>query len=139
MSNTIIAAYWMIGTMFFLSMMAISGRELGGDLDTFEIMTYRSLIGIMIVLFFIIYNKSHFEINIKRLKLHFIRNIFHFTGQNLWFFAVIYIPLSQLFAFEFTCLMCSILCLFYCVRFSMYSQLGLAQAQPIHSSSIHVF
>ena len=99
MSNTIIAAYWMIGTMLFLSMMAISGRELGGDLDTFEIMTYRSLIGIMIVLFFIIYNKSYFEINIKKLKLHFIRNIFHFTGQNLWFFAVIYIPLSQLFAF----------------------------------------
>ena len=88
--------------MFSFIMMAISGRELGGDLDTFEIMTYRSLIGIMIVLFFIIYNKSYFEINIKRLKLHFIRNIFHFTGQNLWFFAVIYIPLSQVFAFEFT-------------------------------------
>ena len=102
MSNTIKAAYWMIGAMFSFSMMAISGRELGGDLDTFEIMTYRSLIGIMIVLFFIIYNKSYFEINIKKLKLHFIRNIFHFTGQNLWFFAVIYIPLSQLFAFEFT-------------------------------------
>ena len=102
MSNTIKAAYWMIGAMFSFSMMAISGRELGGDLDTFEIMTYRSLIGIMIVLFFIIYNKSYFEINVKRLKLHFIRNIFHFTGQNLWFFAVIYIPLSQLFAFEFT-------------------------------------
>ncbi len=102
MSNTIKAAYWMIGAMFSFSMMAISGRELGGDLDTFEIMTYRSLIGVMIVLFFIIYNKSYFEINVKRLKLHFIRNIFHFTGQNLWFFAVIYIPLSQLFAFEFT-------------------------------------
>ena len=102
MSNTIKAAYWMIGTMFSFIMMAISGRELGGDLDTFEIMTYRSLIGIMIVIFFIIYNKSYFEINIKRLKLHFIRNIFHFTGQNLWFFAVIYIPLSQVFAFEFT-------------------------------------
>ena len=102
MSNTIKAAYWMIGAMFSFSMMAISGRELGGDLDTFEIMTYRSLIGVMIVLFFIIYNKSYFEINVTRLKLHFIRNIFHFTGQNLWFFAVIYIPLSQLFAFEFT-------------------------------------
>ncbi len=102
MSNTIKAAYWMIGAMFSFIMMAISGRELGGDLDTFEIMTYRSLIGIIIVLFFIIYNKSYFEINIKRLKLHFIRNIFHFTGQNLWFFAVIYIPLSQVFAFEFT-------------------------------------
>jgi drug/metabolite transporter (DMT)-like permease len=31
-----------------------------------------------------------------------VRNIFHFTGQNLWFFGVAVIPLAQLFAFEFT-------------------------------------
>ena len=102
MSNTLKAAYWMIGAMFSFSLMAISGRELGGHLDTFEIMMYRSLIGIFIVLIFIIYNKSFLEISIQRIKLHFIRNIFHFAGQNLWFFAVVYIPLSQLFAFEFS-------------------------------------
>ena len=102
MSNTLKAAYWMIGAMFSFSLMAVSGRELGGYLDTFEIMMYRSFIGILIVSVFIFYNKSFIEISIKRIKLHFIRNIFHFTGQNLWFFAVIYIPLSQLFAFEFS-------------------------------------
>ena len=102
MSNTIKAAYWMIGAMFSFSLMAVSGRELGGYLDTFEIMMYRSLIGIFIVFIFLFYNKSFFEISFKKIKLHFIRNIFHFAGQNLWFFAVIYIPLSQLFAFEFS-------------------------------------
>ena len=30
MSNTIIAAYWMIGAMFSFSLMAVGGRELGG-------------------------------------------------------------------------------------------------------------
>ena len=30
------------------------------------------------------------------------RNLFHYTGQNLWFFAVAHIPLSQLVALEFT-------------------------------------
>ena len=102
MSNTIKAAYWMIGAMFSFSLMAVSGRELGGYLDTFEIMMYRSLIGVFIVFIFLFYNKSFFEISFKKIKLHFIRNIFHFAGQNLWFFAVIYIPLSQLFAFEFS-------------------------------------
>mgnify|MGYP001188711989 FL=1 len=102
MSNTIKAAYWMIGAMFSFSLMAVSGRELGGYLDTFEIMMYRSLIGVFIVFIFLFYNKSFFEISLKKIKLHFIRNIFHFAGQNLWFFAVIYIPLSQLFAFEFS-------------------------------------
>jgi drug/metabolite transporter (DMT)-like permease len=34
--------------------------------------------------------------------LHVKRNLFHYTGQNLWFFAVTAIPLSQLVALEFT-------------------------------------
>ena len=62
MSNTLKAAYWMIGAMFSFSLMAVSGRELGGYLDTFEIMMYRSFIGILIVSVFIFYNKSFIEI-----------------------------------------------------------------------------
>jgi drug/metabolite transporter (DMT)-like permease len=31
-----------------------------------------------------------------------LRNVFHFTGQNLWFYAVAVIPLAQVFALEFT-------------------------------------
>ncbi|MGU9958073.1 MAG: hypothetical protein ACNYPI_10820 [Arenicellales bacterium WSBS_2016_MAG_OTU3] len=36
------------------------------------------------------------------MTLHLSRNVSHFVGQNLWFYAVGLIPLSQLFAFEFT-------------------------------------
>ena len=92
----------MVGAMVSFSLMAVSGRELGGHLDTFEIMTYRSLIGFLIIFFIILFFKKFSEVNTIRLKLHFIRNIFHFAGQNLWFFAVVYIPLSQLFALEFS-------------------------------------
>ena len=94
MSNTIKAAYWMIGAMFSFSLMAVSGRELGGYLDTFEIMMYRSLIGIFIVFIFLLYNKSFFEISLKNIKLHFIRNIFHFAGQNLFLKSNILLSLS---------------------------------------------
>jgi len=31
-----------------------------------------------------------------------VRNVVHFTGQNLWFYAVTLIPLAQVFALEFT-------------------------------------
>ena len=92
----------MFGSILSFSLMAVSGRELGGHLDTFEIMTYRSLIGFLIIFFIILFFKKFSEVNTIRLKLHFIRNIFHFAGQNLWFFAVVYIPLSQLFALEFS-------------------------------------
>ena len=82
--------------------MAVSGRELFSSLDTFEIMLYRSLVGILLVLAFGKYFKTLHQIRKENLSLHFIRNISHFGGQNFWFYAVALIPFSQLFAFEFS-------------------------------------
>ena len=96
------AGMWMTGAMLSFTLMAISGRSLADRLDTFEIMTYRSLIGIIIVLTIAVYAGTLQQISTKRMGLHLIRNVFHFAGQNLWFFAVIYVPLSQLFVFEFS-------------------------------------
>ena len=96
------AGIWMTGAMVSFTLMAISGRALADRLDTFEIMTYRSLIGIVIVLVVANYAGTMGQITTRRMRLHIIRNLFHFAGQNLWFFAVIYVPLSQLFVFEFS-------------------------------------
>ena len=84
-SEPIKAAYWMIGAMVSFTLMAIAGRSLAKDLDTFEIMMYRSFIGIFIVLFFGHFFKTLGEINLDKIRLHFIRNLMHFIGQNLWF------------------------------------------------------
>jgi len=96
------ATIFMIGAMISFTLMAISGRALEGKLDTFEIMTYRSLFGIVLVLVIAKMAGTYGEIRRARLGLHIIRNMFHFAGQNLWFYAILYIPLSQLFAFEFS-------------------------------------
>ncbi len=92
----------MLGAMVSFTLMAIAGRELAGTLDTFEIMMYRSFIGLVIVLGVAFATGTRSDIRANRLGLHTLRNAVHFTGQNLWFYALIYIPLSQLFAFEFT-------------------------------------
>ena len=82
--------------------MAVSGREISFELDTFEIMMYRSIIGLIIVLLLAKLFKTHREISTQNLSLHFYRNLSHFTGQNLWFYALTLIPFAQLFAFEFS-------------------------------------
>ena len=92
----------MTGAMLSFTLMAISGRSLADKLDTFEIMTYRSLIGIVIVLAVAFYAGTWRQFSTQRLGLHLVRNLFHFAGQNLWFFALIYVPLSQMFVFEFS-------------------------------------
>ena len=101
-SPPIRATIFMIGAMISFTLMAISGRALEAKLDTFEIMTYRSSFGIILVLVIARMAGTHTEIRRVRLGLHIVRNLFHFAGQNLWFYAILYIPLSQLFAFEFS-------------------------------------
>lgn len=96
------AALWMIGAIVSFSAMAVAGRALASDLDTFEMMTYRSIIGLVIVGTIAAATGRLHQIATKRPGLHAIRNIAHFTGQNLWLFSLNLIPLAQVFALEFT-------------------------------------
>jgi drug/metabolite transporter (DMT)-like permease len=96
------AALWMTGAIASFSAMALAGREISVELDTFEIMMYRSFTGILLVLAGgALLGRLH-EINTARFPVHILRNLAHFTGQNLWFYAVAVIPFAQVFALEFT-------------------------------------
>lgn len=96
------AALWMAGSVFGFSAIAVAGRELGSVLDTFEIMLYRSLIGIVVVLGAAIASGRTAEITARHFGWHLLRNSVHFAGQNLWLYALTLIPLAQLFALEFS-------------------------------------
>lgn len=96
------AATWMIGAILSFSAMAIAGREASLSLDTFEIMMYRSCVGVFVVCVAITWIGQWRAVSAERLIQHGLRNIAHFTGQNLWFYAVTVIPLAQVFALEFT-------------------------------------
>lgn len=92
----------MTGAIASFSSMAVAGRELGSAYDTFEIMMYRSLAGLIIVCGVLSVTGRWSQIVFASMRTHFFRNVAHFTGQNLWFFAVTAIPLAQVFALEFT-------------------------------------
>jgi len=102
MTNTTRAGLWMIGAIVSFTSMAIAGRAVSLELDTFEIMMFRSLTGIVIVLVVASFAGTLSQVNRQKLGLHALRNLAHFTGQNLWFFALTVIPLAQVFALEFT-------------------------------------
>ena len=102
MNNTLKAALWMSGAIFSFSSMAIAGRAVSFELDTFEIMMYRSFVGVIIVLIVSAITGTQNQITTRSLGVHFFRNISHFAGQNLWFYALTLIPLAQVFALEFT-------------------------------------
>ena len=101
-SPTVRACIWMIGAIVSFTAMAIAGRAVSLELDTFEIMLFRSLIGIVVVVVFASLAGTLREVRTQKLALHFIRNVSHFAGQNLWFYSITVIPLAQVFALEFT-------------------------------------
>ena len=101
-SPTIRAAIWMIGAIVSFTIMAIAGRTVSVELDTFEIMLFRSLTGIAIVLIVGKYAGTLRQVSLNRWPLQIVRNVAHFTGQNLWFYAITVLPLAQVFALEFT-------------------------------------
>lgn len=96
------ASLWMLGSIASFSLMAVAGRTVSHELDTFEIMLYRSITGLVIVLGVAGLTGRLAEVRSARLPVHVLRNVAHFTGQNLWFFALTAIPLAQVFALEFT-------------------------------------
>nr|WP_322788888.1 DMT family transporter [Aliiroseovarius halocynthiae] len=65
-------------------------------------MMYRSLVGLCIVLSFLTITGRWHGVSRQNLGTHCARNLAHFAGQNLWFYALTLIPLAQVFALEFT-------------------------------------
>lgn len=96
------AALWMTGSIVSFTAMAVAGREVAGQHDTFEIMAVRSAIGLVLVLSVGALAGQLGRISRSRLGGQVVRNLFHFTGQNLWFFALGLLPLAQVIALEFT-------------------------------------
>jgi drug/metabolite transporter (DMT)-like permease len=96
------AAVWMIGAILAFSAMAVAGRAAAFELDTFELMTYRSIIGLIIVVVVGGAAGTLNQVTRRHLGVHFFRNLAHFTGQNLWFYAITVAPLALVFALEFT-------------------------------------
>ena len=101
-SATARAVLWTLGAVASFTTLTVAGREAGLILDTFEIMTYRSAIGLVIVVAVAVATGRTGQIRTNRLGLHLLRNLLHFFGQNLWFYALTAIPLALVVALEFS-------------------------------------
>jgi len=101
--NVLGAALWMMGAVVSFSTMAVAGRAVYEELDVYQLMFYRSAIGLILVVTYAACTPGGFQkFQTRRIKLHIIRNSSHLVGQFGWFFALGLIPLAQLFALEFT-------------------------------------
>lgn len=98
-----LAFAWMMGAVASFALMAVAGRAIQVEMNTFELMLYRSFIGFAVIAAVIATTRRGFaQVRSPAPLLHVRRNLWHYAGQNFWFYAVAAIPLSQLVALEFT-------------------------------------
>lgn len=95
------ATAWMLGAIVGLTLMAVSGRQLSAELNTFQILTFRSAVGLLAIAL-LIHRTGWATARTHRFGLQVLRNVLHFGGQYGWFFGLAMIPLTEVFAIEFT-------------------------------------
>ena len=93
---------WMLGTLLSFCLMAVSVRELSGEIHTFQMLFFRSVIGLIVIGCLILYKEQLHLMKTQKIKLHLVRNSFHFLGQFGWFIGIALLPLAEVFALEFT-------------------------------------
>jgi drug/metabolite transporter (DMT)-like permease len=82
--------------------MAIAARELDGQIDKFELLAIRSMVGFVLLVIIMNVIKRPTLMFSQRTKTHFWRNLFHFIGQFSWLVGIGLLPLAEVFAIEFT-------------------------------------
>ena len=92
----------MAGWLSQMLVMAVAGREATRELNVFQIMEVRTVLGI-----FLLYPLIHFSGGFAILKTsrplaHLARNLIHYAAQLGWFFSLTLIPLGQVVSIEFT-------------------------------------
>ena len=100
-SPLLIAVLWMVGTLLSFTLMAIAVRQLSGAIHAFEIMFFRSAGALVILAPFALLN-GRASLKTEQPKLQVFRNSVHFAAQLGWITGVMLLPLSEVFAIEFT-------------------------------------
>ena len=96
------AALWMAGWLAQMLVMVVAGREATREMNVFELMEIRLIIGFFLLLPLFYRNGGFASVATGRLPQHLARNLFHYAAQLGWFFALTLIPIAQVVAIEFT-------------------------------------
>jgi len=92
----------MAGWLSLMLIVAVAGRETTRELNVFELMELRSVIGFFMLYPLIRRNGGFAAMKTARPLQHIGRNLIHWGAQLGWFFALTLIPLGQVVSIEFT-------------------------------------
>jgi drug/metabolite transporter (DMT)-like permease len=92
----------MAGWLSLMLIVAVAGREAVRELNVFQVMEVRSIIGFGLLYPLVWRNGGFASMKTARPLQHIGRNLIHYGAQLGWFFALTLIPLGQVVSIEFT-------------------------------------
>ena len=92
----------MAGSIASFLGMAIAGRATTAELNVFQVLELRSVIGFVMLLPLVYLAGGFAAMRTQRPLQHLARNIAHYIGQFAWLYALTLIPLAELISIEFT-------------------------------------
>ena len=92
---------WMIASLASFIGMAVASRELSVNLSTFQILFFRSAVGLVVIAALLPRLWPEMR-QFKGFRMNLLRNIVHFGGQYFWTLGVALLPLAEVFALEVT-------------------------------------
>ena len=96
------AAFWMALSISSFLAMSVAGRATTAELNIFQVLELRSVIGFFILLPLVLASGGFAAMRTQRPLAHIARNVVHYTGQAAWLYALTLIPLAVLISIEFT-------------------------------------
>jgi drug/metabolite transporter (DMT)-like permease len=92
----------MAGWLALMLIVAIAGRETLRELNVFQVMEVRSILGFLMLYPMVHRHGGFAAMRTARPLQHIGRNLIHYAAQLGWFFALTLIPLGQVVSIEFT-------------------------------------
>src|ERR1700716_1807222 len=96
------AALWMAGWLALMPIGGIARPETTRELNVFQIMDIRSILGFLMLYPLIRVNGGFAAMKTSRPLQHIGCNLIHYAALLGWFFALTLIPLGQVVSIEFT-------------------------------------
>ena len=96
------AAFWMALSIASFLAMSVAGRATTAELNVFQVLELRSVIGFLILLPLVLASGGLAAMSTERPLAHITRNVVHYAGQAAWLYALTLIPLAVLISIEFT-------------------------------------
>jgi len=92
----------MAGWLALMLILTVAGRETTREMNVFQIMEVRSLLGLCMLYPLIRMSGGFAAMKTARPLQHISRNLIHYSAQLGWFFALTLIPIGQVVSIEFT-------------------------------------